>query len=306
MSGMDVKFERSSAVAVSRGLMVVRYAASGAVEDFPVAVVRAGPTFDRVVEMISAPGTEPGWLGKPGDCVVVRVHETARLEIGLRRSAPSGSLSASFQIEVLGAGKLPETSFESARTVAEPPLTAIISDFREPESARLGSTTKPSLTLGAHVAMRGDVEVGEDQWVAGPNAPAAIEGILLRSAEPERLAIEAQVLVGGAKQWSDWVASGGYAGTRGRGLPLIAVRLRLVGADATSMEINADALFLGTTALSKTGRQIEFVSPAGSDPLVGLKLGVRTVEKSPVVQQSDGPWRDRGSRVRVFRSSAGG
>jgi hypothetical protein len=40
--------------------------------------------------------------------------------------------------------------------------------------------------------------------------------------------------------------------------------------------------------------------------LVGLKLGVRTAEKPPVAQQSDGPWRDRGSRVRVFRSSSGG
>jgi hypothetical protein len=87
---------------------------------------------------------------------------------------------------------------------------------------------------------------------------------------------------------------------------LIAARFRLVGAEGASMEITADALFLGAAALTKTGRQIEFASPTGSDPLVGLKLGVRTVEKSPAAQLSDGPWRDRGSRVRVFRSSSGG
>lgn len=306
MSGMDVKFERSSAVAVSRGLLVVRYAASGAVRDFPIAMVRPAATFDRVVEIFSAPGTEQGRLEKPGDCAVVRVHEAAKLEIGLRRSAPAGSLDASFQVEVLGAGKLPETTFETARTVAEAPKTAIVSDFRESDAVRPGASAKPGLTFSAHVAMRGDVEVGEDQWVAGPNAPAPIEGLVLRSAEPDRLAIEAQVLVAGAKQWSDWVAPGAYAGTRGRGLPLIAARFRLVGAEGASMEITADALFLGAAALTKTGRQIEFASPTGSDPLVGLKLGVRTVEKSPAAQQSDGPWRDRGSRVRVFRSSSGG
>ena len=304
---MDVKFEKSSAVAVSRGLLVVRYASSAAVKDFPIAVVRPAGPFERVVEVVSAPGSRQGWLEKPGDCLVVRGHESARLEIGLRRSAPAGLLDASFQVEVLGAGKAPEPALDAGRTVAELPKPTLVSDFREPSAIAVPApSVKPELSLIAHVAMRGDVGVGEDQWVAGPNAPAPIEGIALVSSDPGRLAVESQILVAGAKQWTDWVGSGEYAGTRGRGLPLLAVRFRLVGADAAQMEMFADALFLGAAALAKNGRQIEFLSPTGSDPLVGLKLGVRTVERLPVAQPTDGPWRDRGSRVRVFRSSSAG
>jgi len=324
LSGVDVKFDRATSVAVSRGLLVVRYASSGATRDFPVAQVHSAANFARVVEIVSAPGTQQGRLEKPGDCLVLRVHESARVEIGLRRSTPTGSLDASFQVEVLGAGKLPEASLDSARTVAEPPSSALVSELREPAAVFVpapvvpvaatsapvaqaaAQSVRPGLTFVAHVAMRGDVVAGEDQWMAGPNAPAPVEGIVLRSAEPSRLVIEIQVLVAGAQKWSEWVGSGVYAGTRGRGLPLIALRFRLVGTDAAQMEIHADALFLGAAVLTKTGRQIEFASATGSDPLVGLKLGVRTVEKPPVAQQSEGPWRDRGSRVRVFRSSSGG
>jgi len=318
VSGVDVKFERSSTVAVSRGLLVVRYASCGAASDFPAAIVRPVAAFDRVVEVISAPGAQQGLLEKPGDCVVVRAHDAARLEIGLRRSSPSGTLDASIQVEVLGTGKPPEAALDGVRTVAGPAKTATISDFGAPVGTAapapsatptptiVAAAAKPGLSFVAHVAMRGDVEVSEDQWMAGPTAPAPIEGIVLRSSDPTQLAIETQVLVAGAQKWSDWVGSGSYAGTRGRGLPLIALRLRLSGAGAAQKEIYADALFLGAVAVAKTGRQIEFVSPTGSDPLVGLKLGVRTVEKPPVAQQSDGPWRDRGSRVRVFRSSSGG
>jgi hypothetical protein len=303
---MDAKFERTSAVAVSRGLLVVRYATSGADRDFPVAIVRPAAQSESALEVISAPGAPAGWLERPGDSLVVRVHESARLEIGIRRSAPGGSLDASIQIDALG-GKAPEAVPANARTIAEPVRSAIVSEFREPWAASPSKSEKavrPELTFLAHVAMRGDVEGHEDQWVAGPKAPAPIEGLAVRSADPARFAVEMQVLIAGAKQWSDWTAAGGYAGTRGRGLPLLALRLRVSGAESAGVELVAEALFLGSTAVAKSGRQIEFASPTGSDPLVGFKLGVRTVERLPIAQQSDGSWRDRGSRVRVFRSSS--
>jgi len=153
--------------------------------------------------------------------------------------------------------------------------------------------------------MRGDVEAAEDQWIAGPNAPAPVEGLLVRSEDNALLAVEMQALIAGAQQWTGWTSAGGFVGTRGRGLPLLALRLRLAGADASQLELIAEALFLGATTVAKAGRQIEFASSTGSDPLVGLKLGVRTAEAPPVAQQADGPWRDRGARVRVFRSSTG-
>ena len=69
--------------------------------------------------------------------------------------------------------------------------------------------------------------------------------------------------------------------------------------------ISAEALFLGQMVQTKTGRQVEFASSTGSDPLVGLKLGVNAVEKPLGAQTNEGPAQDRGSRVRVFRPSTG-
>jgi hypothetical protein len=153
--------------------------------------------------------------------------------------------------------------------------------------------------------MRGDVAVTENEWLAGPGSPAPIEGIGIRSTDRERLSVEMQVLAVGAPQWSIWVGDGAFAGTRGRGLPLAGVRLRLVGAEASRVEFSAEALFLGHMVQTKTGRQVEFASSTGSDPLVGLKLGVNTVERPVRAQKNEGPGQDRGSRVRVFRPSAG-
>ena len=108
VSGVDVKFERSSAVALVRGLHVVRYASSAGTKDYPIAVVRPAAGFERSIEIVSAPGMPQGWLDRPGACLVVCAQDAAKLEIGLRRSSPTGTLDASFQIDNLSAGKAEE------------------------------------------------------------------------------------------------------------------------------------------------------------------------------------------------------
>lgn len=153
--------------------------------------------------------------------------------------------------------------------------------------------------------MRGDVTMSEDEWMAGPDSPAPVEGLCIKSPNRELFSVEMQVLVVGAQQWSIWVGDNVYAGTRGRGLPLGGVRLRLVGAEAAQTELTAEALFLGSMVLKKSGRQIEFTSSTGSEPLVGLKLGVKRVESAPGGRIGENPWQERGSRVRVYKSSSG-
>ena len=311
LSGVDVKFERSSTVALTRGLHVVRYASSAGAKDYPIAVVRPAAGFERSVEIVSAPGTPQGWLDKPGACLVVSAQGAARLEIGLRRSSPTGTLDASFQIDNLSGGRAeeetasagaPSLTTATPREPAVPPLPAEKAKEAPPAPA---SGQRAALAVVGHVAMRGDVAVTENEWLAGPKSPAPIEGVSVRSTDRDRLSVEMQVLAVGAPQWSIWVGDGAFAGTRGRGLPLAGVRLRLVGAEASRVELSAEALFLGQMVQSKTGRQVEFASATGSDPLVGLKLGVHAVERPLGVQKNEGPAQDRGSRVRVFRPSAG-
>ena len=146
--------------------------------------------------------------------------------------------------------------------------------------------------LLAHVSRRGDVDVGAGEWVAGPNAPAAIEGLEIRGSANSALRFELQPLVATTPpRWLDWVSSGGFAGTRGRGLPLAGVRVRLVGAEASRFVLSADALFLGSAIQSKRGQEIELIGSPGGDPLVGLSLdvvaavGCGAPAKAAIVQQ---------------------
>jgi hypothetical protein len=77
----------------------------------------------------------------------------------------------------------------------------------------------------------------------------------------------------------------------------------LQGAAAESLELAAEALFLGSLVTAKRGREIELVSNTGADPMVGLKLGLRVVEKAAVAPFSVVGGNERGPRVRVFRAS---
>ena len=86
---------------MQRGLHVVRYASSGVGRDFPIATVVPADGFESLIQIISSPGTREGWLDRPGSAVVLRVQGAAKVEIGLRRSSPTGSLDASFQVDAL-------------------------------------------------------------------------------------------------------------------------------------------------------------------------------------------------------------
>lgn len=119
------------------------------------------------------------------------------------------------------------------------------------------------------------------------------------------------LVVGAEGRWSRWVFAGEFAGSRGRRLPLAGVRLRLGGERADGYSLRGDALFLGSAVVSETGRELEFLSRAGGDPLVGLRLEL--VEATNDTHQEQAPTvggsakggigeAQRGGRVKVFRS----
>ena len=298
MSDVVGQLERRSAVALARGLYVIRYTAAGSVKDFPLALVAAALGSEPQIDIISAPGDPDGRLDRPGAFLVVRAKDAAQLEIAVRRTEPAGSLDATFQIDTL-------SNVKSEEKLAVFPVAASLAQRSLPPPTSNGADQAITFAVAGHVAMRGDVAVAENEWMAGPASPAPIEALRVRSSNRARLAVEIQVLLVGAPQWSVWIEDGGYAGTRGRGLALAGVRLRLVGAEALLSEIAADALFLGAMVQSKAGRQIEFTSSTGSEPLVGIKMIVRRAERASIDQSSEAAWQDRGSRVRVFRSSPG-
>ncbi len=275
------RFDRGSTLSVVRGLHIFRYVSFQGAGVPAVARLIAA---DNGVSLLEMPGRDRGTLQHPGDCLVLRADRACDVVVGLRRGAPNGSLDATFRLEPIVMAEEPQiAAVAAAPAVASAPLSFL-----------------------AHVANQGDTPFDQDAWVGGPDAPAAIEGLQIVAAGGYA-PVELQVLVGSRPpRWSEWVSVGQYAGTRGHGLSLVGVRLRL-RPEVVGLEIIAEALFLGALVASQRGRQVEFVSGSGVDPLVGVKISLQAVRETSVsgaASASDTQARDREPRVRVFRASA--
>lgn len=276
------RYDRGSTLSVARGLHIFRYVSfqgGGA-----PAVARVIPP-NSDVTILDMPGRERGVLQRPGDCLVLRAERASDVVVGLRRGSAEGALDASFRLE--------------------PVVLADSSEVEAPAAAVSAPAAPASLSFLAHLANRGDTEFAQNVWAGGPDSPAAVEGLQIVSESAS--ALEMQVLVGSRPpRWSEWVGAGQYAGTRGHGLSLVGFRLRLKP-EALGKEIAAEALFLGALVSAQRGRQVEFVSASGVDPLIGVKIGLQNVQEvgaSRAGTVPDAQARDREPRVRVFRASA--
>jgi hypothetical protein len=272
---------RTAVLAVERGLHTLVYRLDPsfalALEAAPMVCV-AGTTDG--ISILSAPGTEFGVLAEPGHGLVVFAERDGTMELVVSPSAPGGSLSAELML----------TRVEAPR----------------PALAR-GAMQRPALPDGAceflvraHVSLRGDVSGGRGSWIGGPDAPGRIEGLEVRGIGGE-LMLEYQVATAGRTGgWSAWMPAGAYAGSRGKAVPLIGLRLRLAPSAPAHLVLKAEALFLGASPIARTGREIELTGASPLDPLVGLKLdlakGSKATEASAPAAHAAGA-----GRLRVFR-----
>lgn len=279
----QVTQEQETAITVNRGLFLLRYATGAANGRSPFAVVRPAPASAPFIEVVSPPGVVAGFLSAPGDFAIVRAEQSGNLLVKIVAQAPGDPLEASLRME-------PLSGVEKTVTAA----------------AAVAPTQQGAPTILAHVCRRGDVEVAMGAWIAGPDAPAPIEGLEVRGALPGGVAIELQPLLAtNPPRWLDWSGPGSFVGTRRRALPLAGLRLRLTGASAENFEIAASGLFLGSPVQNRRGRELEFVSPAGVDPLVGLQVelvsasvvGVGANERTLAESSPE-------SKLKVFRAMA--
>jgi hypothetical protein len=155
-----------------------------------------------------------------------------------------------------------------------------------------------------HVARRGDVSVGANEWLAGPAAPSQIEGLSIRwPGKPDGLTLKYSVEVGGKGRGAAQTATlGQFTGTKGRSLPLAGLTLWLEGESASDYELTAEGLFLGSAPMRLRGEEVSLRSPSGKEPLVGLKIGIER-NSSASRGESRGKFRapTSTSGVRVFR-----
>ncbi|HKU98842.1 MAG TPA: hypothetical protein VJR58_26345 [Vineibacter sp.] len=210
-----------------------------------------------------------------------------------------GSIDAELQLEPVS--RLAHGGFNRA----EPHAT--------PNVARTAATMVQDIDILAHVARRGDVIIPSGEWICGPDYPMAIEGLEVRwPRRPAGLEIVTTVSVSknGIRHLPASL-TGEFAGTRGRAAPIANLEISLTGERAKEFTLRADALFLGASVQSRSGRSISLTGPTGREPLVGLRLSVVTQE---VYESSRGEPRARtqepakaasnwssAGRIRVFR-----
>ncbi|MBB4198326.1 hypothetical protein CCR94_22770 [Rhodoblastus sphagnicola] len=277
--------EQETTITVNRGLILLRYATGATSGPSPFAFVKPTAASAAFIEVISAPGVVTGYLSEPGDFVIVRAEQIGQLLVKIVAKTLGDPLEASFRIEPLG-GDQPAP--QVAQTM--------------PPAAR------GAPILLAHVSRRGDVQTTLGAWIAGPEAPAPIEGLEVRGALPDGLSLELQPLLAtNPPRWLDWAGPGHFVGTRCRALPLAGLRLRLSGAAAENAEIVVNALFLGSPVMNRRGREVEIVSAAGVDPLVGLRVElVATTVGDATIAGWAPVARPQESKLKVFRATANG
>jgi len=300
VTNREALFDRDSSLSITRGLYVLRYESGGASHNHPVATVKPAAGFEGIIQVISGPGGVEGSLDRPGAAVLVRAEDTGKIQIGINRVGPNGSLHAAFRLESVTTRSEDNLSPIGASARENSP-----SQFSQASIAGSASSSEETLFL-AHVSRRGDVSVRANEWAGGPDAPGRIEGLAILGSDKHGLRTEVQVLPGSKDaQWSDCFGPGVFAGTRGQHQPLVGVRLRLMGDQAHPFIIHAQALFLGSAIMVRRGREVECVSQSGRDPLVGLRFEICPERRASVRHGLSPIEQDWRPRVRIFRANAG-
>src|SRR5208337_5222574 len=169
----ELVFDRDSSLLVAPGLYVLRYESGGDKIDPPTAMVLPAQGSEADIEIISAPGCASGRLEQPGAALLIRAADQGKLQIGVKRKGPNGTLDAAFRLESVGSlsiAERPEANNQGSVAELAPAPSPEIRAVRD-----AGASAEAFLV--AHISRRGDVRVGPSKWAAGPDAPGRIEGL---------------------------------------------------------------------------------------------------------------------------------
>jgi hypothetical protein len=285
--------ENRKSIDLDRGVFIVRYSTAEDEAFPPKVTIASAPGSDAAILPILHPDERDPVLWQPGAALVVQAIGRGQLSVEASPTRPKGSSVATVKIESLNQGSpgvdvtIGESDQTRSTSVPGEPLT---NDFR---------------VLG-HVAGRGDVFVGANEWIGGPADPSRIEGLAIDwPNKPRDLNIRYAITTARPDPTSNAPADvGTFVGTRGRALPLMGFALDLSGSGASGYELVAEAVFLGSPVTRARGRKLTLAGPTGREPLIGIRLGIASV--AAVAQPKSEPVRPTPplGRVRVFRSSA--
>jgi hypothetical protein len=273
-------------VDVDKGLLLVRYASADDEAQPPKISVAVNPRHEKNIQLVSNPLHSDALLWQPGTALVFRAAQPGQLFVDVLANAPGGSTAATVKVEMLNQGE------------------AVQAAAKGPSARDTAGGNLDDIRIVGHVAGIGDVTVRAGEWIAGPIAPARIEGLAITWPDkPHGLDLRYSVKLARANAASERItALGGYAGTRGQVLPVVGLTLELAGAAASDYEFSAEAIFLGAAVSRVRGRRLDLAGPTGREPLVGLRLRVEEIAAplQPVLAPVAGT--RASGRVRVFRS----
>ena len=283
---------------LARGLFLVRYNGADDKLSPPVVRVYADRASLNNCNIITGPDVANGTLFAPESALVVSVARPSRVIVEVTAGRVGGSTAANIKID--------------PRTQGHPAGQQPASQSADPCGPDPGTAELNDLKLLAHVAGLGDVTVGSNAWIAGPSAPARIEGIRLDwPNKPQDLTLQYAVRFARPQRGDNQlVPLGTFAGTRGRALAITGFSLEASGPGADRYAISAETIFLGAPALRVTGNRIVVSGPSGREPLVGLKLNLeehraQSAPLAPMQPRQTEPanaFPRLEGRVRVFRS----
>ncbi|MGP8123660.1 MAG: hypothetical protein ACLP8B_24445 [Xanthobacteraceae bacterium] len=290
---MKAELERgkqSKVLDVDAGLLLLRYATADDDKRPPKIRILVNPKHRNNIELVLNPDHQDAVLWQPGSCLVVRATAPGQLFVEVTAIEDGGSTAASLKIETLSQGK--------AAVPARQPAVA--------RSAGHVGVDPRRLAVRGHVAGIGDVTVRADEWIAGPVAPARVEGISIDwPGKPDDIDIRYSVRLARPHAVSGQVMQlGDYAGTRGRALPIVGLTLELTGAGASGFRLTAEAVFLGAPVQRMSGAQVEMSGPTRREPLVGFRLRLDEVHAPLAPVRAPAIKTKASGRVRVFRSPA--
>ncbi len=195
---------------------------------------------------------DDGWLGALDSAALIRVaHGPAQVLMTIYQAAGANQ-PPRLQVTKLAEGA-PAVAKDVPRAAAEPAIPAGEAD------------------ITAHIQHRGDVLAELGEWVGERGSQRWIEGFSVSPGGSGVAAddLEYQAVLG--RDWlSPWASGAQYCGSRGLGLAILGLRVRLRGAAATTHAVRVHATFTDGTAVGPA----ESCEAASLAPLEAFRIEI--------------------------------
>jgi hypothetical protein len=186
---------------------------------------------------------DDGWVSGFGDAALVKVAGGSAHVMVTIYEDPRAGRDAAPNVQVMPLlTSNPAAPTKTLPQAATAPLAPPAPETTAPAAPML-------MDVLAHIRKRGDVGAKFGDWLGDKGSGLWVEGCAIAPTNGIPLSeIEYQVVLG--RGWmSPWVEGGQYAGSRGMNLPILGLRIRLLGDAAKAFDLRYSATFVDGSAV---------------------------------------------------------